>query len=43
MYPLSILLFAFTVDIPNWLFATNTLVGLLIGLIVGLILGRARR
>jgi hypothetical protein len=32
-----------TINIPDWLFASNTLIGLLIGLIIGLVLGRIRR
>ena len=38
-----LMLFSFTVNVPNWLVSTNTLVGLLVGLIIGLLIGRVSR
>jgi hypothetical protein len=43
MYLQPLMLFSFTVNLPNWLVSTNTLVGILIGLIIGLLLGRISR
>ena len=37
------LLVSFTVDLPNWLFSANTVVGILIGLCIGLLVGRLGR
>ena len=42
LYP-PLILTSVTINIPNWLFATNTLIGIAIGLIIGLLLGRLRR
>jgi NhaP-type Na+/H+ or K+/H+ antiporter len=42
LYP-PLILTSVTIDVPNWLFATNTLLGMAIGLIIGLLLGRLRR
>jgi uncharacterized membrane-anchored protein YhcB (DUF1043 family) len=36
-----ILLTSFTVQMPDWLFSYQTLVGLVIGLLIGLLIGRA--
>ena len=38
-----LILFSFTVDVPNWLFSANTLIGIAIGLIIGLLIGRISR
>lgn len=38
-----LLLTSFTINIPNWLFSGQTLVGLLIGLVIGLVIGRVAR
>jgi hypothetical protein len=43
MYLQPLMLFSFTVNLPNWLVSANTLVGILIGLIIGLLLGRISR
>jgi hypothetical protein len=38
-----VLLTSFTINIPDWLFSFQTLVGVLIGLLIGLLIARVRR
>ena len=43
MYLQPLVLVSVTLNFPNWLFSTNTLVGLMIGLILGMLFGRISR